>query len=240
MGSALANKPDAKKMTSIIALSYFDVPRHLRTCLLYLSAFPEDCEINKNCLINRWIAEGLIHEEEGRTKYEIGEGYFNDLINRSMIKPVDVKYGQAKACRVHDIILDYIKCKAAEENFVALSDASEHVYTTEYKTALEFQVGSMPKLEHVKLRNAVHKWCLNGASDLGIQHLSALSKVEVKINGNCRYDTNYNPTEDENDGAIRWVSSAINGAIVTLPNRPTIRFKTMHVEECVHYDEECV
>jgi hypothetical protein len=108
------------------------------------------------------------------------------------------------------------------------------------KTALEFQVGSMPKLEHVKLRNAVHKWCLNGASDLGIQHLSALSKVEVKINGNCRYDTNYNPTEDENDGAIRWVSSAINGAIVTLPNRPTIRFKTMHVEECVHYDEECV
>jgi hypothetical protein len=133
MGSALANKPDAKKMTSIIALSYFDVPRHLRTCLLYLSAFLEDCEINKNCLINRWIAEGFIHEEERRTKYEIGEGYFNDLINRSMIQPVDVKYGQAKACRVHDIILDYIKCKAAEENFVALSDASEHVYTTEYK-----------------------------------------------------------------------------------------------------------
>jgi hypothetical protein len=116
------------------------------------------------------------------------------------------------------------------------------------RTALEFQVGSMPKLEHVKLRIAVHKReCLNGASDLGIQHLSALSKVEVKINGNCRYDTNYNPTEDENDGAvrwvasaIRWVASAINGAIVTLPNCPTIRFKKMHVEECVHYDEECV
>jgi hypothetical protein len=108
-------------------------------------------------------------------------------------------------------------------------------------TMLEFQVGSMPKLEHVKLRIAVHKReCMNGASDLGIQHLSALSKVEVKINGNYTYHTNYNPTEDENDGAIRWVSSAINGAIVTLPNRPTIRFKTMHVEECVHYDEECV
>ena len=73
MGSALANKPNAKKMTSIISLSYFDIPPHLRTCLLYLSVFPEDYEIEKQCLINRWNAEGFIHEEEGQTKYEIGE-----------------------------------------------------------------------------------------------------------------------------------------------------------------------
>ena len=96
--------------------------------------FPEDYEIEKQCLINRWIAEGFIHEEEGRTKYEIGEDYFNDLINRSMIQPVDIKYGQAKACRVHDIILDYIKCKAVEENFVTLYNGEEHVYTSsDYK-----------------------------------------------------------------------------------------------------------
>ena len=92
-------------------------------------------------------------------------------------------------------------------------------------TALEFQVGSMPKLEHVKLALRVHKReCLNGASDLGIQHLSALSKVEVEIWGDCVADSNYDPTEDENDGAVRWVANAINGAIMTHPNRPTIRF----------------
>ncbi|CAO2186951.1 unnamed protein product [Urochloa humidicola] len=133
IGSALSNKPDAKRMASIISMSYFDIPHHLRTCLLYLSVFPEDYEIEKHCLINRWVAEGFIHEEEGRTKYETGEGYFNDLINRSMIQPVSVKYGQAEACRVHDIILDYIKCKAEEENFALSLDAAEHLCTTEYK-----------------------------------------------------------------------------------------------------------
>jgi len=47
-------------------------------------------------------------------------------------------------------------------------------------TALEFQVGSMPKLEHLRLNLYVHKRkCLNGASDLGIQHLSSLRRVEV-------------------------------------------------------------
>ena len=51
-----------------------------------------------------------------------------------MIQPVGVKYGQAKACRVHDIILDYIKCKAVEENFVTLYNGEEHVYTSsDYK-----------------------------------------------------------------------------------------------------------
>ncbi|WVZ94837.1 hypothetical protein U9M48_040678 [Paspalum notatum var. saurae] len=133
IGSALANSADAKKMTTILSMSYFDIPHNLRTCLLYLSVFPEDYEIEKQCLINRWIAEGFIHEEEGQTKYEIGEGYFNDLINRNMIQPIDVKYGQARACRVHDIILDYIKCKAAEENFVTSLKEADHSYPSEYK-----------------------------------------------------------------------------------------------------------
>jgi hypothetical protein len=106
-------------------------------------------------------------------------------------------------------------------------------------TALEFQVGSMPNLEHVKLTFCVHKMeCLNGASSLGIQHLSTLSKVEIKIYGDCVYDSNYTPTEDENDGAVRCVASAINGAITTHPNRPTIRFETEKEKDCEHF--ECV
>jgi hypothetical protein len=94
----------------------------------------------------------------------------------------------------------------------------------------------MPKLEHVKLLFPAHnRECLNGASDLGIQHLSTLSKVEVEIWGNCMADSNYNPTEDENDGAVRWVASAINGAIMTHPNRPTVIYKTHYYKDCEHF-----
>ncbi|CAD6342380.1 unnamed protein product [Miscanthus lutarioriparius] len=405
----------------------------------------EDHKIEKQCLINRWIAEGFIHKENGQNEYEIGERYFNDLINRSMIQPVRVKYGQVKACQVHDIILDYIKCKAAEENFVTSLDAAEPVYTSEYKvrrlcvinhneenvtlwadeilshvrsvtifgepvkisllpstplrvldlrehygmekyhlasigklfnlkylrlcswsisglpetvgelhhlqtldvrgthirelprtitelqqltrlyvdwdtrfpegtigkmhsleelrrvpnwmgslvnlsvlklfiicvrpedveilgeipsllflsldtwggtsgrivfpgnngfrslkqfslcinfcgTSLEFEAGSMSRLEHVKLQFSAHEMeCLNGASSLGIQHLSSLNKVEIKIGSDRHeYDVDYNPVEDDHDDTARCISRAINAAIETLPKRPTASFRRVH------------
>uniref|UniRef100_A0ACD6A7B3 Uncharacterized protein n=2 Tax=Avena sativa TaxID=4498 RepID=A0ACD6A7B3_AVESA len=125
IGASLAKDPLAGNMTKILSLSYIDLPHHLRTCLLYLTVFPEDYIIKKRRLICRWIAEGFIHEEQGRRKYEVGEGYFNDLINRSLIQPYDVKYGKAKACRVHDIILDFITCKATEENFMTSFDGTK-------------------------------------------------------------------------------------------------------------------
>lgn len=141
IGSVLANDPRAEDMSRILSLSYFDLPQHLRTCLLYLSVFPEDYVIYKQTLINRWIAEGFIHKTQGFTRskrkeqsaYEIGEGYFNELINRSLILPVDVNYGQAQACRVHDFVLDFITCKATEENFVTSFDDLEQGQVSGYK-----------------------------------------------------------------------------------------------------------
>ncbi|KAL6840820.1 hypothetical protein ACP4OV_029346 [Aristida adscensionis] len=133
IGSALAKNRDAEKMTTILSLSYTAIPHHLRTCLLYLSLFPEDYVIKKKCLINRWIAEGFIQKGQEQRLYETGEIYFNELINRCMIQPVNVEYDQAEACRVHDIILDYIKCKANDENFVTALYDSKDEYTSEYK-----------------------------------------------------------------------------------------------------------
>ncbi|OEL15022.1 hypothetical protein BAE44_0023959 [Dichanthelium oligosanthes] len=123
--------------------------------------------------------------------------------------------------------------------FRSLKYFSVHIFCC--GTALEFEVGSMPNLEHVKLAFRLHKsQCLNnGASSLGIQHLSAIIKVEVKIISNVyrmRDESNYDPTEDGNDDAVRGVARAINGAIMTLPNRPTVRFKTATEWQCERFE----
>ncbi|XP_039790562.1 disease resistance protein RGA5-like isoform X2 [Panicum virgatum] len=120
LSNAVPEDSDVDAMRKILSFSYFDLPHHLRTCLLYFSMFPEDIMIRRKRLLNMWIAEGFVHCSDGRNKTEIAGHYFAQLISRNLIQPVDIQYdGQAQACRVHDTILDFIVSKSLEENFVS-------------------------------------------------------------------------------------------------------------------------
>ncbi|KAJ1256610.1 hypothetical protein BS78_K342100 [Paspalum vaginatum] len=105
---------DKKKINDtmwILSLSYHDLPSHLKTCLLYLSIFPEDSLINKDALIWMWIGEGFVIRKPGIGLFEIGEGYFNDLIR----------------CRVHDMVLDLIRSVSYEVNFANISSNGDDI-----------------------------------------------------------------------------------------------------------------
>jgi len=106
-------------MRQILNLSYSNLPRHLKTCLLYLCMYPEDYTIRKSKLIRRWIAEGFIGETNGQDVWEVASSYFNDLVNRSLVEPFYIHNdGSVRSCKVHDMMLDLILCKSEEENFV--------------------------------------------------------------------------------------------------------------------------
>ncbi|VAH85244.1 unnamed protein product [Triticum turgidum subsp. durum] len=134
IGSTLGKDPGVEEMRRILSLSYDDLPHHLKTCLLYLSIFPEDYEIERDRLIRRWIAEGFIDTNGGRDLEEIGECYFNDLINRSMLQPVKIQYdGQVVSCRVHDMILDLLTSKSMEENFATFFGNQNEILVLQHK-----------------------------------------------------------------------------------------------------------
>ncbi|CAD6252455.1 unnamed protein product [Miscanthus lutarioriparius] len=87
IGSGLGGNSDMENLRKILSLSYYDLPAHLKTCLLYLNVFPEDYEINSGRLIWRWIAEDFVPPGEGdQSLFELGQSYFYELINRSLIQ----------------------------------------------------------------------------------------------------------------------------------------------------------
>ncbi|KAK1670540.1 hypothetical protein QYE76_058699 [Lolium multiflorum] len=121
IGHGLGSNPGVEGMMRILSFSYFDLSPCLKSCLLYLSVFPEDADIWKDDLVRRWIWEGIIPEENGQTLYELGEVCFNELINRSLIHPTRrMSDGKVMSFRVHDLILDFVIAKSKEQNFVTL------------------------------------------------------------------------------------------------------------------------
>uniref|UniRef100_A0A0E0BR83 Rx N-terminal domain-containing protein n=1 Tax=Oryza glumipatula TaxID=40148 RepID=A0A0E0BR83_9ORYZ len=116
----------------------------LRVFLENKSVFPEDYKIDRDELIWRWIAEGFITEVKGQTLDQVGGSYFNELINRNMIQPIDIKYdGTANACRVHDMVLNLIISISSEENFLTVVDEQGYKYLGNKIRRLSFQSNSV-------------------------------------------------------------------------------------------------
>ncbi|KAJ1276412.1 hypothetical protein BS78_05G212700 [Paspalum vaginatum] len=162
IGTGLELNLDAVNMRNILLLIYYDLPYHLRTCLLYLSVFPEDHKIDKRRLIWMWISEGFIQcdDKQGNNLFDLGQSYFDQLINRSMIQPLHDKYtGIIEQCRVHDMVLDLIRSLSSEENFITVlndTDLTSQSNTTRRLSIQNAKEGqavtpfSTTSLEHVR------------------------------------------------------------------------------------------
>ncbi|XP_044959411.1 disease resistance protein RGA5-like [Hordeum vulgare subsp. vulgare] len=127
MGRGVTQGGVVKDMKGILSLSYYDLPPYLKPCLLYLSIFPEDFEIEREWLIWRWLAEGFIQCDKKENRlFEIGESYFNELLNRSLIQPAEINWeGTVVTFRIHDMVLDLICSLSSEENFISILDNDE-------------------------------------------------------------------------------------------------------------------
>ncbi|KAH9804402.1 hypothetical protein KPL71_002121 [Citrus sinensis] len=118
LGSMLGSDPHLKDCNRVLSEGYYDLPHHLKSCLLYFGLFPESCKINCARLIRLWIAEGFVQYSKRPTSEQVAEEYLNELVDRSLVQVSERDIsGRARICQVHDLMHEIIIRKTEEFGF---------------------------------------------------------------------------------------------------------------------------
>ncbi|WVZ61941.1 hypothetical protein U9M48_011746 [Paspalum notatum var. saurae] len=110
-------------LKQVLSFVYNNLPPHLLTCLLYLSMHPEGYLVRKHDLVRQWVAEGFVTAVGWRSAEAVAANYFDELVSSGMVQPVYTKHGsEVLSCTVHHMVLDLIRQKSKEMNFVITVD----------------------------------------------------------------------------------------------------------------------
>ncbi|KAJ1256774.1 hypothetical protein BS78_K313800 [Paspalum vaginatum] len=115
------NQYHVEILTQVLNLCYSSLPQCLKTCLLYLSVYPENYLIRKDDLVKQWIAEDFISRTEA-DNVEAANCFFDELVSLGLIQRMDISFIKELSYVVHPMVFEFIKCKSMEENFITIID----------------------------------------------------------------------------------------------------------------------
>lgn len=107
---------DASKINilSVLRLSYNSLPSHLKQCFSFCAIYPKDYEMEKETLIQLWMANGFIPSNGNGDLEAAGRDIFDELVWRSFFQNVEeVKsydnrdtygYRGIVTCKMHDLM----------------------------------------------------------------------------------------------------------------------------------------
>jgi hypothetical protein len=111
-------------VSTCLRLSYFHLPPHLKECFKICSVFPKGHEIDKEQLIDQWIAHDMIPMVAGVDYLEYnGHKCFNSLVQMSFLQDVDEYNGRVR-CRMHDLVHDLARSILGDEISVVVPKES--------------------------------------------------------------------------------------------------------------------
>ncbi|KAL6905719.1 hypothetical protein ACP4OV_003320 [Aristida adscensionis] len=104
-----------RRVYACLRLSYFHLPSHLKQCFRICSVFPKGYNIDKEQLIDQWIAHDMIIPEDGVEHLDYSaQKYFNFLVQVSFLQDVVERYGRV-VCRMHDLVHDLARSILGDE-----------------------------------------------------------------------------------------------------------------------------
>ncbi|KAL5803613.1 hypothetical protein ACOSQ4_031918 [Xanthoceras sorbifolium] len=111
-----------------LRLSYSNLPSKLRQCFAFCAIFPKDFVIEKEFLIQLWMASGFIPFTESLDPEDIGNEFCNELCWRSFLEDLgEDDYGFSKGFKMHDLVHDLAQSIMEDECLIQNIESSANV-----------------------------------------------------------------------------------------------------------------
>ncbi|XP_047337526.1 disease resistance protein RGA2-like isoform X1 [Impatiens glandulifera] len=99
----------------ILRLSYYELPYHFRRCFVFCAIFPKDAKIEKERLIQLWMAHDLIPTVKNQEVEDIGNTIWKELCWRSFFQDEKLDCFGKEICKMHDLMHDLAQSVMKDE-----------------------------------------------------------------------------------------------------------------------------
>ncbi|XP_060193468.1 putative disease resistance protein RGA3 [Lycium barbarum] len=147
---------DENAVLQVLKLSFVHLPStSVKKCFAYCSIFSRDHDIEKDQMVQLWMAEGFLQPSQGdHLKMEsLGNEFFNILSQNSLLQ--DVKrddYGNITHCKMHNLVHALAQSISRYEGFNVGSSAGDGHPHVRY-LSMESLKESMPSVVKEKARS---------------------------------------------------------------------------------------
>ncbi|PWA38860.1 disease resistance protein RGA3 [Artemisia annua] len=148
------------RVLSILKLSFDNLPDSMvKQCFVYCSIFKKDKIIDREELVQLWMALGLVTTDTTGTKEmeDLGNDNIQILVNGSLFQNVTKnKFGEIYSCQMHDLVHDLLLSLSRQETLCLVAATSDDVQIPPVKHLALYRKENKKTLKttHIKWRQS--------------------------------------------------------------------------------------
>ncbi|XP_058743697.1 disease resistance protein RGA2-like [Vicia villosa] len=161
----------------VLKLSYQNLSPQLRQCFAYCSLYPKDWAIEKDELIQLWMAQGYLEfSDEKQTMEDIGNHFVNILLMKSFFQDAEVDSDRdLTSFKMHDLIHD-LAMQVAGLDCCYLDSETKNIVGSPMHVMFSDAIGLLESLDVSRVRTLIFENNISG--NWYEKELSVISKFK--------------------------------------------------------------